>query len=95
MSDVKNLQKIYETTVLTGKSKALEESRGGWMIGLVGDLEEAFNADAGFYNGKYAPTDANMTAKMLDPKVHKQMVNALNALVKTMQKGYKGKLVGF
>jgi hypothetical protein len=95
MNDVKNLQKIYETTVLTGKSKALEESRGGWMVGLVGDLEEAFNSDAGFYNGKYASTDANASERMLNPKQHKVMVNALHALIKTMQKGYKGKLIGF
>ena len=92
MSDVKDIQKIYETTVLTGRSKALDESRGGWMIGLIGDLADAFNSDAGFYNNKYPDTK---TDTILDPKNHKAMINALNALVKTMQKGYKGKLIGF
>jgi hypothetical protein len=99
MSYVKDIQKLYETTVLIGKSKALEESRGGWMVGLVGDLEEAFNTDAGFYNGKYPSKDQTdapgAQARMLEPKQHKAMVNALHALIKTMQKGYKGKLIGF
>ena len=96
MSDVKNIQQIYETTVLTGRSKAIDESRGGWMIGLIEDLETAFNNDAGFYNGKYADTQGTgPTAIYLEPKQHKAMINALRALVKTMQKGYKGKLIGF
>jgi hypothetical protein len=98
MTEIKDIQKIYETTVLTGRSKAIDESRGGWMIGLIGDLEEAFNSDAGFYNGKYQPShpmDTDQKNRYLSEKDHKAMVSALNSLVKTMQKGYKGKLIGF
>ena len=74
----------------------INESRGGWMIGLIEDLEEAFNSDAGFYNGKYQddPSIKGM-ARYLSEKDHKAMVSALKNLVKTMQKGYKGKLIGF
>ena len=96
MSDDK-VQKIYESTILGDeKKKQIEESRGGWMIGLIGDLEEAFNSDAAFYNGKYQDKGASMNAtNYLEPKQHKAMIQALNNLVKAMQKGYKGKLIGF
>jgi len=91
----KEIQKLYETTVLTGRSKALEESRGGWMIGLLEDLENAFNSDAGFYNGKYQPTTEQQPALYVSKNDHKGLTKALQNLSSAMKKAYKGKLIGF
>ena len=76
----------------------LMESRGGWMINMLGDLEEAFNSDAGFYNGNYVdiikgqPVDQSA---MVTVKDHKNLIKALKGLSNAMAKAYKGKLIGF
>jgi hypothetical protein len=100
MGEYKNIQNLYEDTVLNGRSNALDESRGGYLINMLGELEEAFNTDAGFYNGKYQdsyhPEQSRRGREYyLDQKNHKAMLNALKNLSKAMQKGYKGKLIGF
>ncbi len=95
MGGYKNIQDLYENTVLSGTSSALEESRGGYLISRLEELEDTFNNDARFYNKKYADVAPDAQDPMLSQKDHKAMINALKNLSKTMQKGYKGKLIGF
>jgi len=89
----KNIDKIDENGMLM-------ESRGGWMINMLGDLEEAFNSDAGFFNGHY-PTPAETKARefdrsrLLTESDHKNLIKALKSLSNVMAKAYKGKLIGF
>lgn len=83
------IQEAYEKNVL------INESRGGWMKGLMYDLEEAFNQDAGFYNGKYTPASQMQAGLYLSEKDHKALIKSLTELSKVMQKAYKGKLIGF
>ena len=79
----------------TRSDETLHESRGGYLMNLLGELEEAFNADAGFYNGKYQPTVEQHPAIYLSKQQHQAMLKALKSLSTAMQKGYKGKLIGF
>lgn len=83
------IQEAYESNIL------INESRGGWMKGLIYDLEEAFNSDAGMIDGKYSPASQMQAGLYLSEKDHKALIKALENLVKTMQKAYKGKLIGW
>ena len=91
------MSKIYKYLNEIAKNE-LTESRGGWLIGLVDQLEEAFDQDAGYVNGKYIdrhPIARHHMERYVSEKDHKALTKALINLTKVMKKAYKGKLSGF